>query len=352
MKAFIYFATILFILILIPLGYAIQIGYYSPANSAKIYNIQEYSSIENKDLYSEILIEGSIENKTLTTNLKYSSNFLFSSLEGDKFFPLYILNISVCDGNVGSWSGDYQKIYINCSKQVIFEKNQSKQSINILFNLSNIENNGFFIKIDYIVKDFVIQNGNYDIGWLKTETDPTINVERYLMLPSQNSVIESWSNFAIMTRNEEKKWVLKTNGNGDAMVWYRDYIKEKKRQNNRDILIITITLALSIMIQIYFSQKTTKRTLNLWIFAEAFVLIIGLIYFFDKNEQFSYLLIISFILFCLTSSLAYLSGIKNDRSSYKRELNDIIKFTKNNLLTAICVSSVALIIILIIRNLN
>ena len=55
--------------------------------------------------------------------------------------------------------------------------------------------------MDYRIKGFIIENGEYKVAWLYTSaTSGNIlpssdNVRRTLMLPSTDSLIESWENF-------------------------------------------------------------------------------------------------------------------------------------------------------------
>jgi hypothetical protein len=343
-------AVIILVLINFNSCSAFQIGYFSPANSAKITNIQQYSSVtEGGGLYSETLIEGVIENKTLANSLKYPSGIYFRALEGNRFFPMSNLNITFCGDSTGSWNGDYQKMYISCNKSIDFSQNLTDNALSIEFNLSEIEGYAFFIRINYLTDNFVMENGNYEIGWLKTEIDPSWEFERFLMLPSKDSVIESWNNFEIVARGYSNgKWVLKTKEGNDAMVWYRNYAKEKSDRDQRDWIIIVVSLTLSIIMQLYHHKKMSKRTINLWLFSGIFLAIAGVILLFGKGTSHPFLLGLSFILFLILSGLAYKSAIKDaGRISWRRQLTDVISFIKENFWKSLLIPIIALVLIII-----
>lgn len=156
-------------------------------------------------------------------------------------------------------------------------------------------------KIKYLIKEFVIENGNYEISWLDTNVAPDMNVKRTLMLPDTNSVIESWNNFEIITRGGVGQWVLQTRGNGDAMVWFTDAEKEKNSRNLRDFAIILISLGFSLMIGIFFEKEKNNKsrakevTRTVMMVNSCLIVAGGIFLVFEKIKLGSFFLILAII---------------------------------------------------------
>lgn len=306
---------------------ATYLGYFAPNSCAGLWRIDDYSTIVNNGLHSEMLLQGYISNKSIIQERNYNFSIILGPAERISS-QLSNIDVSVCDGELSSWGGDYQSINLPCNITIPSIVNVSAGSyVSISFSLANLNasSTNFFIRINYDINRFVDTNGNYYIAWVDTSF-PDVQFSRTLVLPSTNSVIESLKNFDIVSK-VDGKWVLETHINGDAMVWFTDAKKEKDDKNEREWLIIVISLALSIIIQLYFSQKMTKRTINLWMFSEVFLVITGIMLFFELGKIYPYILILSFILFFVIAIFAWLSGIRDaGRSSWKRQLKDIWKF--------------------------
>jgi len=203
---------------------------FSTENKAKIDSVEQYNTIKGSGMYSEMMIVGSISNESIDPS---STKFTLTILPNEGEGSLNITNpkVIICDWKFDDYQGDYTSYYNHvCKKEIIPLLNYSEKSIEIEFNLESF---GFGIKIDYeISSDFVMDNGNYEIAWLRTGCNDNIacpkeeNVQRYLKMPLKSSILEDWSNFNIKVRDANDKWVLKTIVYGDAIVWYRDSQRE------------------------------------------------------------------------------------------------------------------------------
>lgn len=242
---------------------------HGDANS-KVFNIVEYSSIEGSNLYSEIIVNiGGIDKALVENDSSFELNLQF--FEGDKLFPHEIINLGVyhCWGG----SGDYKHLSDKCNATINYTLTENNESINILVNLSKVPEYTFSIKITYLIKNFIKTNGDYKIAWLRTSCigDACLDkndLERTLILPSVNSVLESWNNFEIIHRIDGK-WVLKSTDE-ESMVWYRDTEAEKKSSISWELSLVLIAIGftgLFSIMQLHLHKENTWYNVGWTLFA-------------------------------------------------------------------------------------
>lgn len=240
---------------------ATDISYQASGSSAYIQDVQQRSSIEIDNLYSETAINIIINNKTfIAHNPKSYFELDLKTFEQYKFFPFYNLNISVCEDYISRSSSNFKDILYNCSKPInhnwLIKDNED--FLQIIINLTDVKSESFSIKIDYLIKDFIIHNGNYNVAWLENNFQHGGTYLRTLVLPQNNSIIESLHNFKIIAQRNGS-WVLELEKKDDALVWYRDAEKEKQSRNLRDWSLILITFGISLVIDNFFHFEEKKK---------------------------------------------------------------------------------------------
>ncbi len=226
-----------------------DISYQTSGSSAYIQDVQQRSSIEEDNLYSETAINIIINNKTfIAHNPKSYFGLYLKAFEQYRFFPLHNLNISVCEDHISQSSSNFKDILYNCSKPIkhYWLMGDNEDFLQVIINLTDVKSESFSIKIDYLIKDFIIHNGNYEVVWLKNNFQYGGTYLRTLVLPQNNSIIESLHNFKIIAQRDGS-WVLELEKKDDALVWYRDAVVEISEKNERDITIVIITLGLSLL---------------------------------------------------------------------------------------------------------
>ncbi|MGV8131656.1 MAG: hypothetical protein ACP5N7_06170 [Candidatus Pacearchaeota archaeon] len=316
---------------------ALEINPYFWQENGHLDSVISYSYMDNDKLYNELFIYGRVLNETLVNEKESLLNFYLNSREGNGANNLNLVNLSICKG-YAKVDGNYRNMNFNCTEYYEpINLTTGANGLKFRINLSEVYESGFHIKIVYYSDNFIIKNGRYEVAWLTTVcTDNGCNqetrVERYLILPSDNSVIENWNNFEI-TGKGNGKWLLKTEGNGGSMVWFSDSEKENKDRTIRDILVLVIGFALPLIFDMLFLDKRlSRRTRNLWMFAGLFLLITC---WFLLNgtrglTSLKVILIISFILFIFSVFLATISGIKDTKkSTLKRDFYWIKKLIKD-----------------------
>jgi hypothetical protein len=305
----------------INLASAFQIASGSYADSAQLEKVVQTNFIEGNELYADTYIQGIGDiNYFNDTNAYFSLRL--EPFEREKAFILYDVNVIAYEGICYSGT-DYKSLYFNCNKTILIEQNISSTEIYVKINLTilNKSNPRFSIKIKYKLKDFVFQNGDYNIAWMKNNCG-NCELQRFLVLPNQNSVIESLYNFQVVSRINNN-WVLETNNGEDAMVWYRDINKEFWERTKRDIIIIALTFSISLIFGFLFSNsKLSKRTKHLWSLAGACLFITTGILLYDLANVAKFLhlsqgivaiiLMIFYFLFFIFLLLALSSGKKDE----------------------------------------
>jgi len=265
---------------------ALSIYPSSTEDVANITQIEQANTIVGTGLYSETLFEVRLSKDILTKN-NPSFRLTVDFLEQEKFFGIDYFNLTVCEGRLSRRSSDFTKINFNCDHEIDYSiKDSMSNGKTIEIGLGNIKEQGILIKLDYrIPSDFLIQNGNYNIAWFRTDCNGNIacpepeNIIRYLKLPSKNSILEEWTNFNI-ERMIHEKWVLSTKGYGEAIVWFRDASSETKEKIKWMTIGLFLAFCLS-LIQPFFQKKFIKlKSLKLKIIVVIIILVLIYYIFF------------------------------------------------------------------------
>ncbi len=247
--------------------YAFTIHPSFQSDNGHIDSVISYDYLENNRLYTEIFVRGRALNETLANGKYQFFDLSLDSLEGNNQSNIYLINLSICKG-YARVDGNYKNMNFNCTDGFYKPINDiiRDNSLKFRINLSEVYESGFHIKLVYYQDNFLIENGRYEVAWLDTLcTDNGCNkdtrIERYLILPSASSVIENWNNFEITGKGGNGNWLLKAEGNGEAMVWFSDAEKERNNRFWRDIALISLALGATLISECILQKKKKIKLL-------------------------------------------------------------------------------------------
>lgn len=195
---------------------------YLPANSLNL--VYESDIIQNKDLTVHL---------TMSLNVPYSvkdySNVVKIVINPSYFMnkPLPVINnFFVCEGTV-SGSNYFDSSYA-CTNNVSYSINTTYDSYNyamarITINLPNetFQQKSYVIKMDYLLKNFVFEEGNFNIAWFNSQCnqngDCSQNWYKFITLP-HNFVIQDLSGSVQIRDRVVQSWILQMQGNGPVFI--------------------------------------------------------------------------------------------------------------------------------------
>jgi hypothetical protein len=292
-----------------------------------------YSSIENKDLHNEIFIQGIIHNKTLADLSESYFELGISINEAKRGDKIKNLKVNLCERFF--YPGSYSRPEFNCTRPVNNSPltNDEGNHVYLYLNVSDLNAYDFILKIAYDIEGILIENGEYKIMWIETRErclensckNPNL-IRRYLTLPSNNSILESWNNFKIIGL-DSGRWVLEVTGT-ESMVWYRDATEEQKENRSFFAFGIFVSSVISIAMTLISLKIGKFRMVVKWglliICAISLVLLLFLIN--TKNINWFYILISLWIIILVSIILLSIINSLKGKSNFCKKFMD--KFNK------------------------
>jgi len=229
---------------------------------------------------------------------------------------------------------------LNCGKY-FFEKRDSNSKYGVSSSiflqgipLGDREKNStrvtIYLQVKYFLNNYVIENeGEYEYIPIDRFQMPDLvygldNSEIFLVMP-EGTILEEKSNFDLKKVGNKGEIVLNyKNPIEDSFITFRDAERGVRDRVKRDVIIIAITLALSLVFGFFTSEINLPRvTRNLWMFAGLFLFLTAGLLLYSYNPFFgkNILLVSFFCLFFVFCFLAIYSGGR--KGSIKKDLKEI-----------------------------
>ena len=309
------------------------LSFGSSDDKIKIHSLEQLCSIEKKDLHCETLLGFFILNKTNT-----QISFDIYDGYGSRIVDFDNKSISLCDwpqNNKQDVYNPYLRFNLSCHSEISLSKEFPRfDELLIKINPLNLNETAYYLFFNFTVKNFIMSDPVYNALFFNVGNFPNnALIYRSIVLP-KNSIIESSSlyNMNIFATLSDGRRVIFTD-QPNSFFEYRDWDKEQKEQQKRDISIIFISLSFSILFSLILSRKKqTKRTKNLWLLGGIVLLVISFILFYNLiGIVWSIVLIFFFVLLLLFMGLAKASDeLDMGNVSKWRDFYEIFKIIKVN----------------------
>jgi len=313
----------------------------APVEEMSIGQFQEVAHIIKNDVDIEYGIEINIYNYSSVRN-QIIIDFSFVKAQ-DQFFTPDTLSLTACQKEKNDSSGlgmnfSYKTTLDNCNYTIPINITSMNRGYRLYINKEDVIENHpysttFYLIVKFHYPNFIIERTDQKIFWHDLNINPKpLFIQRYL-IPEEDVIINSLLNYKIWRYSfDSNKFILSTDNLDDAQLFYKNGSEETQKRNNRDWIILVISLSFSLIFGFIFSQeKTSRRTKNLWVIAGALLLFRAYVLFKSFTNSFILLLSqISIILFIVVVILACTSYKKdNPRITVKSNLKTIWNLIKS-----------------------
>lgn len=252
--------TIFLYLLLIPMVNAEEI--ISWDDNVKIRKITNSYEILDKDIEVETAIELFLDSRGSQYN---SFTIYFNPWEFIYVPPIENVNFSVCEGFISGSS--FYEISINCERKVLYTilpvKDPSGYTdYKIVINNSDINKERLIIKIDYLLKNKIIDKGEFHIFRTHFPNMREINITSYIVLPTSTSIPEKIFptdiKFEFRGIGIGDKIVFTLKESKDIWLWYIDSSEISRNEDVKNLRFVFIGAILGFFIAIAYDMNKRK----------------------------------------------------------------------------------------------
>jgi len=231
-------AIILFLFLSVSVNaFSIRPEYLS--NFGGVNEIHASSVIEGKDLKASVGIQLWVDENF---SQRYNNlTIFFRPWERQNGLPAEDLSFEACFGSL-TGGYNYDEVPMSCD-ELISVSNKSKPRSEYLpdyriYDLTlkipefNEEDRSIAVRINYTIPNFIIEQGEYDVIWLKYPGMEGYKITNYVVLPLNTSIPYRFPEDAEISRDYRGRWVFTLGGNKDRFIWYTDAEELRTKEFN------------------------------------------------------------------------------------------------------------------------